>query len=379
MKNTTKSPCHLGVAALHDHNAYCMPEEATALKSLVRELQDMVHCQSECLLRLQGAVEASQRECGELKEKAYVENWILLPNLRERFSQLKEENQNLHWERDQLEAAGQRLWKELDASGATVLSLSRQLRGQHEAEAHHGAFSLESVQGNAKWLRFYTGVDKYPRLTAFLDFLLDGNGEERSPESGPHSALSPNNQLFLVLVRLRLGLLLQDLAFRFHISESTASRYWVSWTELMERKLRQPGLKHKCLQIWTRAYMSPSSNFFCPAISSNQNRTKEDLLYAVVPVLKPAIPWNIILTSHSRGQSQQPLSDMAHALLSSFHHLRQVWGTFSQRTAITSGGHMPLLGRARGKSGQSSFMQQAAFYIPPSLSSIQASKRPYQR
>ncbi|XP_033025647.1 uncharacterized protein LOC117058535 [Lacerta agilis] len=228
------------MAALHDHGAYCIPEGGHALKRLVRELQDTAHRQSERLLSLQGAVEANQKEHQELKESTDGENWALLSRLGERVSQLEEENRNLRWEREQLESAGRRMRKELDASGATVLSLSRQLRGQREAQAHHGAFSLESVKGDGKRLRFYTGFDGYPRLAAFLDFLLEGKqGELGSPEGSPHSALSPDNQLFLVLVRLRLGLLLQDLAFRFHISESTASRYWASWTELMERRLRQ--------------------------------------------------------------------------------------------------------------------------------------------
>ncbi|CAM2110220.1 unnamed protein product [Caretta caretta] len=32
---------------------------------------------------------------------------------------------------------------------------------------------------------------------------------------------------------------LQDLAFRFQLSEATASRYWLSWTQLMETRLAQ--------------------------------------------------------------------------------------------------------------------------------------------
>ncbi|XP_044303880.1 uncharacterized protein LOC123032220 isoform X2 [Varanus komodoensis] len=237
MEETRQSPRHLhgSELALHDHSDYCIPEEAEALKRLVRELRGTVHHQSELLFSLRGVVEASQKECQELREST-GESWTLLSDLGERISQLEAENRNLRCERDQLEHTRQRLCRERDASGAAVLSLSRQLQGQQDAQAQHRAFSLESIKGHSKWLRFYTGFDEYSRLAAFLDFLLDGKG---SPENSPHSALSPENQLFLVLVRLRLGLLLQDVAFRFHISESTASRYWLSWMEIMEQRMRQ--------------------------------------------------------------------------------------------------------------------------------------------
>ncbi|XP_025019037.1 LOW QUALITY PROTEIN: uncharacterized protein LOC103058275 [Python bivittatus] len=237
--NSSSQPLHhpglLEQTVLHDHALYCIPEETAALKNLVRELKGTVSHQSELLLSLQKTVEDQEKQYRELQEKAEAEKWQVLSALGAHVSQLKTEDQNLCCRQDEPESWGQCLQKERDAYSATVLSLSKQLRGRLEAQAQHAVFSLECVKTHSNWLRFYTGFDGYTRFKAFLDFLQEGESLENSPPS----ALSPENQLFLVLVRLRLGLLLQDLAFRFHISESTASRYWLSWTELMEQRLRQ--------------------------------------------------------------------------------------------------------------------------------------------
>ncbi|XP_048374031.1 uncharacterized protein LOC125445174 isoform X3 [Sphaerodactylus townsendi] len=72
-QNPSSSLCEEGspqLAALHDHSAYCIPEEAASLKNLVIRSKETVHCQSELLLRLEGALEASRKECQAFQEKA---------------------------------------------------------------------------------------------------------------------------------------------------------------------------------------------------------------------------------------------------------------------------------------------------------------------
>ena len=51
-------------------------------------------------------------------------------------------------------------------------------------------------------------------------------------------ALQPIDELFLVLIRLRLGLLEQDLAHRFNIGIATVSGICVSWIKFLDQQLR---------------------------------------------------------------------------------------------------------------------------------------------
>ena len=51
--------------------------------------------------------------------------------------------------------------------------------------------------------------------------------------------LSPLEEFFLVLVRLRLGLFEQDLAYRFGISQSTVSRIFNTWINFLFLQFKQ--------------------------------------------------------------------------------------------------------------------------------------------
>ena len=50
---------------------------------------------------------------------------------------------------------------------------------------------------------------------------------------GPSSKLPLEKELFLVLMRLRLALLVHDLAFRVQISDTLVSSIFVKWMRLM--------------------------------------------------------------------------------------------------------------------------------------------------
>ena len=73
-----------------------------------------------------------------------------------------------------------------------------------------------------------------------LSYWKKGVGERDLLETrGAPRLLTPLNKFFLVLCRMRLGLLDQDLAFRFGISQSTVSRICITWINAMYSKFKE--------------------------------------------------------------------------------------------------------------------------------------------
>ena len=68
------------------------------------------------------------------------------------------------------------------------------------------------------------------------DFSLD---RFKNDEPGPKPKLSHLDQFFLTMVRLRLGLTVEDLADRFGINPSTVSRTFITWINLMYVKFKE--------------------------------------------------------------------------------------------------------------------------------------------
>ena len=82
-------------------------------------------------------------------------------------------------------------------------------------------------KGNDDKVKFYTGLPGYLTLMCIFNFLkphISATGK---------SSLSKFHQLILVLMRLRLNLSTQDLAFRFNTSTSTVSRIFRSVIHVM--------------------------------------------------------------------------------------------------------------------------------------------------
>ena len=114
-------------------------------------------------------------------------------------------------------------------------------------------FRLSAIQDDNAKVAFYTGFSSYACLQAFYQFLgpaascliYSKKQEEHLVQKGGESkmfrprSLPPIEELFLTLVRLRLGLLEQDLAYRFNISQSTVSRITCTWINFLYLKLKE--------------------------------------------------------------------------------------------------------------------------------------------
>ena len=87
------------------------------------------------------------------------------------------------------------------------------------------------LQCNRDAIKFYTGLPSYSLLKTVFDFV--------SPLDKHHNSALPLFQQFLMtLVKLRLNLCDQDLAYRFGVSQSTVSRNFRKWIDIMYIRLK---------------------------------------------------------------------------------------------------------------------------------------------
>ncbi|XP_072102414.1 uncharacterized protein [Mobula birostris] len=228
----------------HDHGAYVVPDDPITLKRMVKEMKDTVHSQSGRLAALQRELASVLAQYKELKERYEHERRTVTVELNAQLSQLQMQNASLRMEREDLERRLRKVQEQADSAAGTVLFLSRQLK-EREGRARAAAFSVEGMRPGRKWLRFYTGFDSHERFVDFMNFVTRDSSPRTLSSRGAKSkgcsqvTLSPADQLLLVMSRLRLGLLLQDLAYRFRVSETTVSRIWLSWTEIIQQRLMQ--------------------------------------------------------------------------------------------------------------------------------------------
>ena len=112
-------------------------------------------------------------------------------------------------------------------------------------------FRLANIAGDDSKIAFHTGFPSYDSLKAFYNFLgpavnnlcysyknNEDDSDAKQKRCRPRS-LPPLEEFFLTMVRLRLGLMEQDLAYRFGISQPTVSRIISTWINFIYLRLKE--------------------------------------------------------------------------------------------------------------------------------------------
>ncbi len=76
-------------------------------------------------------------------------------------------------------------------------------------------------------IKFYTGLPSYSRLKVLFEYVSSGIMESKC------SALSLFQQFLVVLMKLRLNVPDQDIAYRFGVSQSVISKNFKKWINVM--------------------------------------------------------------------------------------------------------------------------------------------------
>lgn len=116
-------------------------------------------------------------------------------------------------------------------------------------------FTVENFKEDDSAIRFYTGFPNYKCFESFFKYLepkvakLQYWGNRNVPDSQPYQkkgrkkperkrSISPLNELFMVLVRLKVGLFAKDLSDRFFISEAQFSKTFCTWVNFLYFELQ---------------------------------------------------------------------------------------------------------------------------------------------
>ena len=127
-----------------------------------------------------------------------------------------------------------------------ITSLKEEVAALKE-ELNNQSFQLENVKDDDSKMLFYTGFQSYRAFESFFHFVgpavnmlrYSDKSSDDPVKKGRPRILNPSEELFMTLIRLRLGLMEQDIAFRFVVSQSTVSRIVITWTNFLFLELKK--------------------------------------------------------------------------------------------------------------------------------------------
>lgn len=116
-----------------------------------------------------------------------------------------------------------------------------------DQQPSESTFNFENCRQSNTAFKFYTGltVAQFMHLFASLGAAVynltyyGSKGTGKCKRKSATMKILPLNQLFLTLVRLRVGLLHQDLGYRFKLSVSTVSTIVTTWIQLLYSRFKK--------------------------------------------------------------------------------------------------------------------------------------------
>lgn len=98
--------------------------------------------------------------------------------------------------------------------------------------------SIEDIEKDKSSVMFYTGISNAGTFYVLFDEMDDINeNTDAVGQKGRPRGLRKVEEFFMVLIRLRLGLLIEDLAQRFHVSKTTCGDIINRWITYLSIKL----------------------------------------------------------------------------------------------------------------------------------------------
>ena len=91
-------------------------------------------------------------------------------------------------------------------------------------------YNEASLKDNNEKVLFFTGLSTWELFHVLFQYV--------KPQLKQHSILTPFQQLMITLMRLRLGLSGQDLAYRFRVSSATISRTFTHVIDVVYHQLK---------------------------------------------------------------------------------------------------------------------------------------------
>ena len=127
---------------------------------------------------------------------------------------------------------------------AEYLETQQKMKQLDKKPDHH--FRIEQIAEKDDLIQFYTGFASYQLLLKFFNFLgpsvnqLTYWGDEVHTTTFKRKmSLTPINQFFLTLTKLRLNLKTVDLSVRFGISTGLVSRYFNTWVCFLFQHMKE--------------------------------------------------------------------------------------------------------------------------------------------